>query len=514
VNDSVNKYKYGDIVQYEIDQNELSTYLQAADYVNINEFDLVCVQHEFGIFGEDISSNLFAFLETIKAPTVTALHTIISNPDEVQLRHIERLRLVTTRFIVSTQMEAETLKTAYLIPHQDIEVIAHGVEATQKYLHSFESTRQIFSSHIHSDSKNRINQHLPSILPQLKFNHLKRLTDSTGVLQHAKYSFPNYSEGYCTDDNARALILMLLAGQLNMQDSWLDHLKSSTISFLNFALNRKTLRFRNFMGYNREWLDEQGSEDSHGRAIWALGCSIYSSNDCDLQDISNHLFKAALKPVTQFSNPRSWSFVLLGVNEYLKRFPDDRVCKCIESELTDRIYSMFSQNGSTDWPWCEDIVTYDNARITQGLLNCGVRSNRTDFIDTALNSLHWLVRIQTTKEGHFRAIGSNGFYKRGSSIAQFDQQPIEASAMISSCSEAFKITGDYTWVQSARTIFSWFLGGNDLGFTLYDETSGGCRDALHADRVNRNQGAESTLSFLSSLSEMYLLERYIKFDSL
>jgi hypothetical protein len=123
--------------------------------------------------------------------------------------------------------------------------------------------------------------------------------------------------------------------------------------------------------------------------------------------------------------------------------------------------------------------------------------------------LRWLVQIQTAEEGHFRAIGSNGFFKRGSTIAQFDQQPIEASAMISSCIEAFKITGDYEWVKSSRTIFSWFLGKNDLGLALYDETSGGCRDALHADRVNRNQGAESTLSFLTSLIEMNLLEKYL-----
>lgn len=336
------------------------------------------------------------------------------------------------------------------------------------------------------------------------------MTDSTGVLQHAKNSFPDYSEGYCTDDNARALILVLLASQLNARDVWLDMLKSRTISFLNYSLNRTTSHFRNFLGYNREWLDEKGSQDSHGRAVWALGCCINKSDNSDLQNIANRLFHIALKPVTEFSHPRSLSFILLGLTEYLKKFPGDLICKSIELELSKRIFTMFQNCNSSDWPWCEDIITYDNARIIQGLLACGNRLKRADFIDTALKSLRWLVRIQTAENGCFRAIGSNGFFKRGSPIAKFDQQPIEATAMISSCIEAFKITSDNAWVESARTIFSWFLGANDLCLAVYDETSGGCRDALHADRLNRNQGAESTISFLTSLTEMYLLEKHIQ----
>lgn len=514
VNDCIDKYLYGDIVQYEINENKLSTYLQAADYININEFDIVCIQHEFECFDKFNTSNLMLFLEHIKTPTVITLHTTISNPNELQRRQIERLRLLTTRFVVLTQGAVEIVETKYFIPPRDVEIIAPGMGAARKYLHSFEKAREIFGGHILNNNDNCKTDIITGCLPPLKFNHLIRITDSIGVFQHAKYSFPDYSEGYCTDDNARALILTLLASQLNGNDSWLDNLKSQTISFLNFALDRRSLRFRNFMGFNREWLDKQGSEDSHGRAMWALGYCINKSYDNDLQDMANQMFKAALTPVTQFSNPRSWSFVLLGVNEYLKRFPDDRICKNIEFELSNRIFKMFSDNMSSDWPWCEDIVTYDNARITQGLLNCGSRTGRADFIDTALHSLRWLIRIQTTDNGRFRAIGSNGFYKRGSSIAQFDQQPIEASAMISSCCDAFKITGDFTWVQSARTIFSWFVGVNDLGISLYDETSGGCRDALHADRVNRNQGAESTISFLTSLTEMYLLQKHIQFDKL
>jgi hypothetical protein len=407
-------------------------------------------------------------------------------------------------------MAAETLQTRYFIPLQTIELIAHGTEIAQKYLRSFESTRQIFGSHFLNNHKNSSVSAKSDYLPALKFDHLILMTDSTGVLQHAKNSFPDYSEGYCTDDNARALILLLLANQLNIRDAWLDNLKSRTISFLNYALNRRTSQFRNFLGYNREWLDENGSQDSHGRAVWALGCCINKSDDPDLQEIANRLFHIALRPVTLFSHLRSWSFILLGVNEYLKKFPGDRICKSIELELSQRIFTMFQNCISPDWPWCEDIVTYDNARITQGLLACGHRLKRTDFIDTALKSLRWLVQIQTADNGSFSAIGSNGFFKRGSPIAKFDQQPLEATAMISSCIEAFKITADNAWVESARTIFSWFLGANDLCLALYDKTSGGCRDALHADRVNRNQGAESTISFLISLAEMHLLEKNIQ----
>ena len=512
VNDLAGAYNYPEVVQYEINENEYSTYLQAADYVNVNQFDIVCIQQELKCLGEDNTTNLLSLSEHLRTPVIICFPTTICNPNELPYKYIERLGLLSAHFVVSTQMAREVLEKAFSIRNPDIEIIHPGMtlqEAAQKYLHSFETTRLNFGKHL-LNKQNRFNvSNGFNTLPQLKLNHLIRMTDSTGILQHAKYSFPDYSEGYCTDDNARALILALLMNQLYKNSRWLDHLKSRTIGFLNYALNRKTFRFRNFFGYNREWLDEQGSEDSHGRALWALGCCISKSNDLDLQDIANQLFKAALKSVGEFSNARSWSFILLGINEYLKRFPDDRICKRIEIELSDRIIKMFSHNSSFDWPWCEEIITYDNARITQGILNCGYRTKRNDLIDTALHSLRWLVQIQTAEEGHFRAIGSNGFFKRGSTIAQFDQQPIEASAMISSCIEAFKITGDYDWVKSSRTIFSWFLGKNDLGLALYDETSGGCRDALHADRVNRNQGAESTLSFLTSLIEMNLLEKYL-----
>ena len=512
VNDSAGAYNYPEVVQYEINENEHSTYLQAADFINVNQFDLVCIQQELKCYDGDNVTNQLALLKHLKTPVIICFPTTICNPNELHYEYIERLRLFSVHFVVSTQIAREMLEKRSSIPNLDIEIIHHEMilqELAQKYLHSFEITRLNFGRHLlnKQDRLNVFNRF--DTLPRLNLNHLIQMTDSTGILQHAKYSFPDYSEGYCTDDNARALILSLLINQLYKNSPWLDQLKFRTIGFLNYALNRKTFRFKNFLGYNREWLDEQGSEDSHGRALWALGCCISNSNDLDLQDIANQIFKAALKSVAGFSNTRSWSFVLLGINEYLKRFPDDRIIKKMEIELSDRIINMFSYNSSSEWPWCEDIITYDNARITQGILNCGHRTKRNDLIDTALHSLRWLVQIQTAEEGHFRAIGSNGFFKRGSTIAQFDQQPIEASAMISSCIEAFKITGDYTWVQSSRTIFSWFMGKNDLGLALYDETSGGCRDALHADRVNRNQGAESTLSFLTSLMEMNLLEKYL-----
>ncbi len=690
-------------MQYEIHENDFSGFCRASDFVNLNEVDIICVQHEFGIYGENTGNNIFAFLEKVEAPVITTLHTVIDNPSDNYLLHFERLSLYSARFVVMTETGADILESIYSISPKCIDVIPHGIpdvhldnqtnyknrlkltnqfvlltygllspdkgieyvikalpeikkiipeivyiicgethpkifenqgnsyrhsleelisnlklesnvifhndyvspeklkdyigaadicivphlnekqissgtlsycfgagkaviatpffhaksllksnsgiivpfressaisnsvinlyknplhkqqmqqtaytagremiwsKVAHDYLNSFERARLSFHDHVRLNRKKHYHSNFYT-LPVLKFDHLIRMSDSNGLLQHGKYSFPNYAEGYCTDDNARALNLCALTTELHLSDNFIFFLQERTISFLYYALNKETGRFRNFMNHSRQWLDAQGSEDAHGRAIWALGTCIGRSSKPDIQYLANDIFMEAINCVLHFSSIRALSFVLLGIYEYRKKFEDDIIYKNYAMSISSRLFEMFSSNMSNDWLWCEDIITYDNARISQALLLSGYWLDRVDYIDIALKSLKWLIQIQTTKDGYFSPIGSNGFFKRGGLKAFYDQQPIEANAMVSACIDAFKITNDCIWVQNAKDIFSWFLGNNDLLLPLYDESTGGCHDALHPDRTNRNQGAESTLSFLTALVEMYLLEKLI-----
>jgi hypothetical protein len=205
-------------------------------------------------------------------------------------------------------------------------------------------------------------------------------------------------------------------------------------------------------------------------------------------------------------SPRSWAFSLLGIHEYLFRFSGDRLTGQMRDALTALLVAMYERNATPEWPWFEEKVTYDNARLPQALIVAGRSSGDAKAVDIGLRALGWLVEIQRAPQGHFRAIGCHGFYPKGGVPARFDQQPVEASATVSACLEAYRSTQDPRWIVEARLAFEWFLGRNDLGLELYDSTTGGCCDGLQEDRINRNQGAESTLAFLLSLAEMSLLK--------
>ncbi len=344
----------------------------------------------------------------------------------------------------------------------------------------------------------------PYELPVLRLDHLGRMTDSTGIFQHAIFNVPDFHHGYCTDDNARAFILCnLLADESGATPGHdLEALATSYLAFLAAALNRDTGRFRNFMSHGRQWLEESGSEDSHGRALWALGTGAARSHDEGRRKLSAWLFESGLAATASFTSPRAWAFALLGLHEYLRRFPDDTSATGMRERLTLRLLALWRDCASDDWPWFELSVTYDNARLCQALLVSATAMQHREGVDAGLMSLRWLNSLQRTQAGCFRPIGSNGFYIKGGARADFDQQPVEAQAMVSACLEAFRATGDGVWRDAARRAFEWFLGRNDLGVSLYDPATGGCGDGLHSDRVNENQGAESTLAFHLALAEM------------
>ncbi|HET7237905.1 MAG TPA: glycosyltransferase, partial [Terrimicrobiaceae bacterium] len=387
-------------------------------------------------------------------------------------------------------------KTAYLMGRKMV-----WSHVARDYVGSFERAR-----HEHSaQTAKRIEA--PTLdqeaaLPIWRLDHLICLTDDTGMLQHAAYTLPNYEHGYCTDDNARALILMMLMEELEEGFPERTRLTSVYAAFLQNAFDAAAGRFRNFMTYRREWVDEIASEDSHGRALWALGTCVGRSRREGLRSWAAEIFEKALPAVQGFTSPRAWAFAIIGLHEYLRTLGGDLRANQIRTELAQRLSSLYGKNAGADWMWFEQSVTYENARLPQALIMTGRWANLPNLREIGLKSLHWLAERQIAPEGHFRPIGSNGFWKRGEQPASFDQQPVEAHATICACLEAHEATGERYWLAQANRAFEWFHGSNDLGIALYDAQSGGCRDGLHIDRVNRNQGAESTLAFLLSLAEM------------
>jgi glycosyltransferase involved in cell wall biosynthesis len=701
VNDRPEGYDYPKEVRFEIYEQDLNSYLRAADFLNITHVDLVCIEHEFGIYGGDAGSHILAMMHALQMPIVTTLHTILEKPDPDQLRVMHEIIQLSTQLIVMSEKGKELLIKVYgssvdkisLIPHgipdipfadpnyykdefgvagkqviltfgllspnkgieyalealpdilkeypdtvfiivgqthphllkEEGELYRHSLELLAKrleiqknvvffnrfveldelirfigctdiYLTPYLTESQITSGTLayafgtgnavistpywhasellaagrgrlvpfrdskaiseaaiellkNSSLRHKIRKNAytmgrnmiwsvvarmymetfqeaglvhkfsaretslmrtldksPGLLPILKLDHLYTLSDSTGIFQHASFTVPNFQEGYCTDDNARAFILTLLLQRTGRCTDRSNQLASVYASFLNYAFDHKTKRFRNFMSFDRKWINKPGSEDCHGQAIWALGMGMGLKSQRKFQLLAANLFEAALPVVTTFQSPRAWAFSLIGISEYLSQYSGDRRAEQIREDLVGKLLQRFEDAATSDWPWFEDNVTYANAKLSHALILSGREINNKKAIEVGLKSLSWLLSIQISENEMFQAIGSNGFYKKGKMKAQFDQQPIEAQATVSACIEAYNATGDMQWAVEARRIFEWFLGRNDLGLTMYDPESGGCRDGLHADRLSQNQGAESTLAFLISLEEMYILQ--------
>lgn len=699
VNDIEAGYTYPPRVRFELTEKDLDSYRRGADFLNINNVDLVCLQHEYGIFGGRVGSHILALLRELRMPLVTTFHTVLRDPDPDQARVLEEIAALSDRVVVMSDRGAAFLRDIYHVDPDKIDRIPHGIpdvpfvdpsfhkdlfgvegkivllsfgllsaskgienvisalpavlarypnvvyivlgathphvlkhegekyrlslqwlaqekgvegqvifynrfasleelvefisaadiyitpylneaqitsgtlaytlgagkalistpywyaeemlaegrgelvpfrdpsamserilklldneslrhamrkraylfgremtwpKVAVRYMESFERARKERRHSASTGFKLKPHDKRSRELPPLKLDHLRHLTDETGVLQHAFFSVPNYREGYTTDDNARALIVGALLEALGNENAL--ELASRYLAFIWYAFDQNTGRFSNFMDYHRRWLDTVGSDDSQGRTLWALGTVLGRSNTPTLQNMAGRVFEQALPGLLATTSPRAWAFGLIGIHEYLQRFSGDRQAGRVRSELADRLLALYQRSRLEDWRWFEDRLTYCNAALPHALILCGQSMSNDAFREAGFESLSWLSNLQRSKRGHFVPIGSNGFYPRDGERARFDQQPVEAQATVSACLEAYRITGDERWRREAHGAFEWFLGRNDLNLPIYDPTTGGCRDGLHPDRPNENQGAESTLAFLQALLELRLAE--------
>ncbi len=342
--------------------------------------------------------------------------------------------------------------------------------------------------------------------PEMQTEYLLSLCDDTGLLQHAVHSVADRSHGYCVDDNARALLLACALNSLDEPDLP-DILTARFAAFVQHAWNPGTGRFRNFMSFDRRWLEDSGSEDSHGRTLWALGECVRSDVSPSRRRWAAALFAEALPIVADFRSPRAWAFTLLGLDAYCAAIPDSAGIEPVRRRLADRLIACLSAVETADWVWFEDSLAYDNARLSQALIVTGLAAGAPAYVAAGLRTLRWLMTLQTTPAGWFRPIGTESFGSKRAPPLPFDQQPVDATATIAACLAAWRATGDGKWRADATRAFAWFHGSNDLGLPLVDEETGSCRDGLHPDRANENRGAESVVSYLLGVSAMQQIAR-------
>ena len=702
MNDKPEGYSYPEKVRFEIHQNKLSDYSVASQFLNISQTDIVCVQHEFGIYGGTAGSHLLKLLADLRMPVVTTLHTVLKDPAPEYRAVMKKLADLSDKLVVMSHKAVDFLKDVYAVPEDKIVFIHHGIPDTpfidpsfdkdkfgvegkkvlltfgllspnkgienvlqalpaiiekhpdvayiilgathpnvlkshgdayrimlQQLVHKlgigkhvifqnrfveltelceflgiadiyitpyleeaqitsgtlayamgtgkavistpywyakemlakgrgrivpFQNTDamaekiidlldndvdrhamrkkaymftrdaiwkevsrkylQVFNEVMQNRTRNPRPRHsyvenIKAItnfeLPEIKLDHLKAFTDDTGMLQHATYTIPDRTHGYCTDDNARALLVAAMGQKyLPANGLGLDALSGHYLGFLLYAFNEKNGRFRNFLTYSRQWTEEIGAEDAHGRALWCLGKAVSFLDNPGHLAMSTTLFKKALGAAENFLSPRAVAFCLVGMNAYLLRFAGDSEVRRIRGVLSDRLFDQFKSHSTDDWPWLENALNYANGKLPHALLLSGQRLENKEMIEMGLTSLKWLLAIQT-EDKHFAPIGSNGWYEKGGPRARFDQQPLEANAMIEACVEAFNVTRDHCWFENAAMCFNWFLGQNDLNMPLYDPKTGGCRDGLMADGINQNEGAESSLAWLLSLMTLQKL---------
>lgn len=479
-----------------VELEELTEFIQAADiyvtpYLNAAQITSGTLAYAFGC-GKAIVSTPYWHAEDLLAE---ARGVLVPFADSQALaREVHGL-------LADEPRRLEMCRQAYELGREMV-----WSRSAHHYMDSFQSARHGRQDQPFKPLMVRTLAEQQAELPDWRLDHLQTLSDSTGMFQHATYTIPNFEEGYCTDDNARGLLLTALLGELGEEGPEIQRLATTTAAFLQAAFNRERGRFRNFMSFDRRWLEEVGSEDCHGRALWALGACVGRSRRPDLPPWAASHFELALAPVPEMTSPRAWAFSLLGIHEYFRRFSGDRLAGQVRDALIAQLVDLHERTATPDWPWFEEVLSYDNARLAHALIVSGRESGHSRALEIGLEALGWLVKVQSAPQGHFRAIGCHGFYRKGQEPARFDQQPIEANATVAACLEAYRTTKHSRWLIEARSAFEWFLGRNDLGQELYDPSTGGCCDGLQEDRINRNEGAESTLAFLLSLAEMHLLE--------
>ena len=374
-------------------------------------------------------------------------------------------------------------------------------EVARSYLQLLQKS---IDRHVHKPRPYRVkikHQQLDS-LPEINLNHLGVLTDDTGILQHAFFSVPNPAHGYTLDDNARALIAASRHYRLR-HDQHMVPLMKRYLAFMINAFDARRGCFRNLMSYDRRWLEDEGSEDAHGRALWGLGVAINSVSDRSMRDMMCCLFIDSIGRTERFQYPRAWAFGLIGMHHYLKVFGGDATVRKVREQLAEKLYQLFLGNAGADWPWFEDILTYANARLPHALVLAGADIRNDKMVDLGLEVLNWLLKQQTAEAGHISVIGNEGWMTRDGVRARFAQQPIEVMGLTEACADTYRITKERRWLREARRCFEWFMGKNDLNIPVYNYENGGCHDGLESNGVNENMGAESTLSWLISLLTMH-----------
>jgi hypothetical protein len=379
----------------------------------------------------------------------------------------------------------------------------------ERYMELFEKARLAQPFKVMTRRRDGVSPPEPAPAPQVHLGHFLSMCDDTGLLQHAVCGVPDRSHGYCVDDNARALLLACALNDPGEQ-ALPEAVTVGLAAFVQHAWNPAARRFRNFLGFDRRWLEEVGSEDSQGRALWALGECVRSDCNESRRRWAAALFAEALPAAMTFSSPRAWAFTLLGLDAYCVSVRKDSHARELRLGFAERLMSLLASVESDDWTWFEEVLAYDNARLPQALIVTGVAVGAPTFIAAGMRTLRWLMTQQTSAAGVFRPVGSDSFGHKRQPARAFDQQPLDAAATISACFAAWRAEGDAVWTTEAARAFAWFLGSNDLLSPLVDPETGSCRDGLHPDRANENRGGESVVSYLLGLTEIRRLAGMVR----
>jgi hypothetical protein len=336
-------------------------------------------------------------------------------------------------------------------------------------------------------------------LPPIKLDYLASITDETGIVQHSKFATPNRREGYTTDDSARALIVCTRHNGLNRSPE-AAKLADVYLSFL-YHMQMGDGRLHNFLSYDRRFLDDVGSDDSLGRALWACGSVINSNLDEEKKLLSKEVFDKALPHALNSTSPRAKAFAVLGLSHYQRAYPKDQALSGRMIELIEQLLKCYEQESSVDWHWFEAYLTYCNGRIPQALFEAYERIRDEYYLQVAKESFNFILKVQMN-DGMFTPIGNKGWYKKSGLRAVYDQQSVEASCMAETALAAFRATRNSHYRTAAQTIFAWFLGKNTQGLSVYNPNTGGCYDGITLEGLNLNQGAEATVAYLLARLDM------------
>jgi len=347
----------------------------------------------------------------------------------------------------------------------------------------------------------------PLILPPFSLVHIRRLTDDTGIIQHAKFGIPNLKEGYCLDDNARALLMVLMAYR-QKKDLLALELAPIYLSYIHY-MQKKDGTFRNLLSFNRNFLDEVGSEDSFGRTIWALGYLIGNAPNDAYYQTGRLIFFDASQNFEKIQSIRGIANTMVGISYYLQSNPSDDSMAEMLRNLTYKLIQHYKENSSPYWKWFEQLLAYDNGMLPLALLHSALIFKDDEITGTALDTMNFLTET-TLKNGYFSGIGNKKWYKKDSERSMFAQQPVDTLAMILMYHQAFHLTKDKEYLNKLFACFMWFLGENDLRMSLFDFETKGCCDGFESYGVNRNQGAESSLAYL--ISHLTVLQAFEEFE--